>query len=366
MLGFVSALSLLIGGAQPCQAVLPHGSAVPAPIVIRTDCGWFRLATDGEVTRLPGNWLAAHTRPSRPHYTIGRTRAGRYLVVWQGEIVWRSRGLYPNEAGNSAFGPHSFAFDSWGRQAVFVTDLRGPERLVFRGRFSYPLAFTEDGQLLLAGRRTITVLAGDGTVLRTLRYRRSSSFAFDEATKTVYFVTPGAVLTAAHGSAVRRIAAIRERGWIRLLEQGLLSFTARRHVAIVRRDDGSLVASASWGGRRRELAGGIAVSDDGRLFAYRVARSPGPASVYLLRAGQHRARPVYRHHFELKGCGLNVTLQARGSAFLYESDVGRGVAQTAVLTANGAVTRLNPVLRALPRKTRTMATDAYWEADFTR
>jgi hypothetical protein len=365
MLGFVSALSLLVSGAQPCQAVLPQGPAVPAPIVLNTDCGWFRLGTDGEVTRLPGNWLATHTRPSQPHYTIGRTRAGRYLVFWDGKVVWRSRGLYRNEAGNWAVGPHAFAFDSWGRRALFLTDLRGPERLVRRGRNRYPFGFSRTGQLLVSGPLTITVVAADGTVLRTIRYRRSSSFTFDEATKTLYFVTPDGMLSAAEGSIVRRIGRTRERGWIGLLGQRLLTFSTRRHLAILRRSDASVVASASWRGPKRELDSEVAVSDDGRLFAFRVARSPGTASVYVLRAGQHRARRIHSHHFRQAGCGFNVGLDANGSSFLYFSAHGRGVAETAVITGDHAVTRLTPVLRALPRKTRAAPGKVFWEADFS-
>jgi hypothetical protein len=364
MLGFVSALSLLLGGGQHCQAALPHSPAVAAPIVAKTDCGWFRLDTDGEVTRLPGNWHATHTRPSQPHYTIGRTRPGRYLVFREGKLVWRSRGLYRNEAGNSAFGSHAFAFDSWGRRALFLTDLRGPEKLVLRGRNRYPIGFSRTGKLLVSGRRTISVVAADGTLLRTLRYRRSSSFTFDEATKTLYFVTPDGMLSAAEGSRVRRIGRTRARGWVGLLGRRLITFSTQRHLAILRRSDASVVASASWRAKR-ELDAGVAVSDNGRLFSFRVARSPGMASVYLLRAGEHRARPVYRHRFRQAGCGYDVSLASHGSSFLYRSNDGRGVAETAVVGVDGSVTRLTPVLRALPRKVRSMPRHAYWEADFT-
>lgn len=361
MLGFVSALSLVLGGNQPCQAPLPHGPAVPAPIVLKTDCGWFRLTTDGDVSRLGGNWGAMHTRPAEPRYTIRRTRSGRYLVVQAGEVVWRSRGVFRNEAGNWAFGTHAFAFDSWARRGVFLTDLRGPERLVIRGRQTYPLGFGREGELLVANRRTIFVVSRDGTVLRRLRYRRASSYAFDDLTKVLYFVSPAGVLTSLRGSTVRRIVTTRERGWISLLGRRLLTFTTPRRLAIVRRGDGSSVASSSWRGVGRELDAAVAVSDDGRLFAFRVAKSPGIATVYVLRAGEHRARPMYRHRFQQAGCGFDVVLIAHSSSFLYQS----GHARAAVITADGMVTRLTSVLLSLPRKVHAMPVDAYWEADFT-
>jgi hypothetical protein len=365
MLGFLSALSVLLGGAQPCQAALPHGPAVPAPIVARTDCGWFRLDTDGEVTRLPRNWLATHTRPSEPHYTIGRTRPGRYLILWDGNVVWRSRGLYRNDAGNWAFGEHSFAFVSWGRRAVFHTDLEGPERVVLRGRNWNPIGFSRTGQLLVQGRRTITVVAADGTVLRTVRYRRSSSYFFDEATKVLYFVTPDGMLSTAEGSRVRGTGRTRERGWISLLGQHLITLTSQSRLAILRRSDASLVVSASVRGAKQELDGTVAVSNDGRLFAFSARRSPGSASVYLLRAGQHRARRVFSHRYRLAGCGAdNVGLEAHQSSFLYFSDDGSGVPESAVIAADGLITKLTPTLRALPRKVSTEM-GAYWEAGFT-
>jgi hypothetical protein len=364
MLGFISALSLLVGGAQPCQAALPHGPPVPAPIVFKTDCGSFRLATDGEVTRLPGNWLATHTSPSQPHYTIRRTRPGRYLVVSDGKVAWRSRGVYRNEAGNWAFGEHSFAFDSWGRRALFLTDLRGPERLVFRGRNTSPIGFSRTGQLLVARRRTITVLALDGTILRTIHYRPSSSYTFDEATKTLYFVTLDGMLSAAEGSRVRSIGRTRVRGWMSLLGQRLVTFTTQRHLAIVRRSDGSLVAGASWRGAKREIDSEVAVSDDGRLFAFRLAR-PGKASVYFLRAGENRARLAYSHSYRLSGCGSSVRLAGNGSSFLYYySDGWSGVPKPMVITGEGAMTMLARLQRALPRKYFMGEESAYWEADF--
>lgn len=363
MLGIVSALSLLLGGAEPCQTALPRGPAVPAPIVVKTDCGWFRLSTDGDVSRLGGNWGAMHSSPSEPRYTIRRTRAGRYLVVWRGKVVWRSRGLYYNEAGNWAFGPNAFAFDSWGRRAVFLTDLGGPEQLVLRGRSRYPIGFSGTGQLLVSGPRTITVVGVNGTVLRTLRYRRSSSLTFDKTTKTLYFVTRDGVLASAAGSRVRRIGKVRAHGRISMLGERLLTFFTRRQIAIVRRSDAAVVASASWRRANGELDG-IAVSDDGRRFAFRT-RSPNNASVYVLRLGERKAGLVHGHRFRQAGCGFITGLEANGSSFLYFSDAGHGATEGAVVAADGSVTRLTPTFRHLPRKTGTGIVNAAWEAAFT-
>src|SRR6266436_2368869 len=68
--------------AHPCRTPLPHGPAVPSPIVLWTSCGGFRLAPDGRVSRLPRRWLAkqgsgtgrrygAHPRdPPQPQRTL--------------------------------------------------------------------------------------------------------------------------------------------------------------------------------------------------------------------------------------------------------------------------------------------------------
>jgi hypothetical protein len=363
--------ALLIGAVlglshpDPCARALPHGPTVPAPMFLSTDCGWFSLDSDGDVTKLPVDWYATHKRAWHPRYgfTYQRTRAGRYLVLREGRVVWRSAGLYFNEDGSGAFGPHTFAFASWGRRGVLLTNLRGPERLVVRGRLAYPIGFTQ-GKLLVSGRRTITVVSPDGTVFRRIRYRRSSSFAFDEQTETLYFVTPGRVLTAARGSTIRRIAKIRQHGWVSILGRRLLTVGGPHGVVVLRRDDGSLVASASW--RRGGSDAGVSVSDDGKLFAFRLlnAERPETATVYILRAGQHRAHAVYRNRFKQAGCGYSVSLDWEGSSLLYRSDDGSGVADAALLDPEGSVRKLTPLLRALPRLSAATPGNVFWATDF--
>jgi hypothetical protein len=368
MLATLALGALLSLGAHPdpCAKSLPRGPHVPAPIVLSTDCGWYSLDTDGDVSRLPADWYATHHEPWHPAYglTYRRTRSGRYIVVRNRHGVWRSAGLYFSEDGSGTFGPHAFAFASWGQRGIFLTDLRGPERLVLRGRAFFPMGFTAQGELLVSGRRSIIVLSPAGTVVRWLRFRRSNSFSFDQQTGTVYFVTPRGMLTAARGSDVRRIGPA-ERGWIGILDHGLLAFGSSGHLAIMRRDDGSLVASASWRGARKEIDSDIAVSDDGKVFAYRVASDLGWASVYFLRAGERQARMVYRHRFRQVGCGgYTTSVDFHGYSILYRSDAGGGPAEVALLEPDGSSTRLTRLLRALPRKSRSTPGNAYWASDF--
>ena len=81
------------------------------------------------------------------------------------------------------------AFNSYHR-GVFLTDLRGPERLVYAGRGRYPHAFFPSGRLLVTGGRALVVLAPDGWVERRYPYLRRRGYGFDARSETLFFVTP--------------------------------------------------------------------------------------------------------------------------------------------------------------------------------
>jgi hypothetical protein len=367
------ALLSLTAHPDPCAQALPRGPAVPAPIVLSTDCGWFRLETDGAVSRLPVDWLATQNAAWRRKHgnglTIRRTRSGRYLVARSGRVIWRSAGAYYNDYVGIAFGSNAFAFGSY-RRGLFLTDLRSPERLVVPARNVAPLGFTAQGELLAAGRGAVFVVSPEGIPVRRYRYRQSSGYSFDEPTKTLYFVSSSGMLSAVRGSALRRISKANARGAIGLLGRRLLTFVARGHVVIVRRRDGSVVARASWRPRLGDLDAGVDVSDDGRLFAFRVTRArPGVrrsrALVFVLRAGERRARIVYRHRLARQGCGSGGGVDWGGSSLLYRSVDGTGVAETAILGSGGLVTRLTPLLRALPRLSPNTPGNALWAEEFS-
>jgi hypothetical protein len=374
MVAFFSALALLAHAspaAKPCEKPLPRGPAVPVPLVLSTDCGWFRLEPNGQVVALGADWLVKHKQQWQSPYglTLGkRPRSGRYIVLRHGDVVWRSSGYYYNEAGSPAFGPGAFAFDSWGKRGVFLTDLRSPERMVVRGRFSYPIDFTREGELLVSGRRLITVVSRSGQIVRRYPYRRSTGFSFDPQSGLLYFVTPAGVLSEAHGSAVRRIAKIAAAGAISVLGTRLLAFTGDHELTILRRGDGSVVARGSWSGARRQLDAAPVVSGDGKRFAYRISTArPGVRRslgvVYGLRAGERQAHVLYRHRMGRAGCGSGAGLGFHGSLLLYSSVDGSGIAEEVLFRPNGSQVRLTPLLRALPRIS-PFAGKVYWTTDF--
>jgi hypothetical protein len=353
--------------AAACRSPLPRGPQVPAPIVFRTSCGAFRLARQGHVTRLPRRWFARHgARAGRRYGTdvqVRRTRPGRIILRRGGRVVWRSAALYPNDATNVAFGPGLFAFSAY-RTGIYVTDLRGSERLIVPGRGLYPYDFTSRGELLVRtapGR--VAVVAPGGTFLRTYRFREGIGFTFNG--RNLYFVRPDGTLAVAEGARLLSVRTLpRVGGWISHATPGLLVFTAARGVTVTR-VDGSLVARAGWrGARLGNFDSGLIPSADGRSFAFRLSNAragakSGEAVVYLLNSGASRARAVYRHRLGPAGCAVGATISWHGRFVLYRSIDGQ---RTLIDGRTARRTDLTALAGALPHL-GTETADVHWRSD---
>jgi hypothetical protein len=339
---------------------------VPAPIVLRTTCGAFWLARDGRLSRLPARWFLERQGGTGRRYgadlRIRRNPAGRITLMRKGHVVWRSSRLYRNDGGDVAFGPGAFAFSSY-RRGIFVTDLKSPERRIVRGVGLYPLAFIRDGSLLVSRARSISLLSQSGAVLRRFRVRRGNGWSFDQRTESLFFVTPSRVLVRANGTNVRRIRPLgRLDGWMYPLAHDLIAFHGRRSVTVIR-GDGRFVARASWPNARRwTFDSGLSASADARSFAFRLSktnasRNRGRAVLYLVRAGESKARAVYRHRLGQVGCWTGASLYWHGGFLLYSSADG----ELAVFDArDGSPTTLTALGRALPRKNPGEDASAYW------
>ncbi|MBD0328960.1 MAG: hypothetical protein ICV64_02510 [Thermoleophilia bacterium] len=354
--------------AAPCQAALPHGPRVPAPIVFTTSCGAFRLAPSGRVDRLPKGWLAAHSggtsRPYGADLQLRRNRGGRIVLLRRGRIVWRSRAVYRNDAGDVAFGPGAFAFAAYHR-GVFVTDLRGPERLVVRGRGRYPHAFLASGRLLVTGGPAILVVSPDRRVERTYAYSRRAGHTFDAAGETFYFVTPDGRLAVLSDTGVRLGRPLGFAGTLMSAPAGRLLFEGTRSLMLTTRD-GRLVARARWPrSRLGVLDSGVAVAADGNRLAFRLSdarpgATSGTAVLYVVAAEETRARAVYRHRLGPVGCGVGANMNWHGRHLLYTSADG----QVAVIdAATGRRTDLGRLARSLPRRSAGERPFAAWVAD---
>jgi hypothetical protein len=347
----VSVAVAAAGSAHPCRAPLPHGPAVPAPIILWTSCGSFRLAPDGQVTRLPRHWLALHSggtgRRYGAHLNLRRDRAGRLVLLLRGRVVWRSHGLHPNDGGDVAFGPHEFAFASY-RRGVFLTDLKGAERLVVRGRGLAPYYFTSNGDLLVTGSRSIRLVSRKSLVLRRFNYRARNGYTFDEQSNTLYYVTLDGRLATVHETGRARLGR-RLRGvdgTVSLAQPGLLVFTGGQEFTVTHRD-GTPVAHTSWN-PRLVFDSGVSASPNGHAFAFRLlnvgANSQGTASVYVLRVGSTRPRLIYRHQLD-RTYGVGAGFGWHGDNLFYQSSDGRLVILD---TRSGRSTDLGPLARALP------------------
>jgi WD40 repeat protein len=337
--------------------------------VLWTSCGSFRLAPDGQVSRLPRHWLANHGsgtgRRYGAHLDIRRTHAGGFLLLLRGHVVWRSTGLYPGDGGGVDFGPHSFAFASY-RRGVFLTDLHGAERLVARGRGLYPYSFTSSGDLIVAGARSITLVSPTGTFLRRFHYRPRNGYGFDEQTDTLYYVTPTGRLAAAHGTHVelkRTLARI--DGMLGVARPHLLVFSGAHSITATSRD-GTVIAKAQWRSSHLNSDAGVAVSSDGRSFAFRLSDArPGSrsstATVYLLRAGASLAQAIYRQHLGPSGCAVGAGFSWHGSSLLYSSSDG-----TLAILDSGthAATDLASLAKTLPHRSTAERALAAWRSDF--
>jgi hypothetical protein len=355
-------------------------------MVIQTGCGWFGLRRNGRVTRLPrspvgfgrGGIAGDGTTHDGADLVIRRTHLGRFIVLrlrrtsagrLTRTVIWRSSGDYYNTGGDNTFGHHLFAFADY-YHGIYLTDLRHPERLVVHGRGLFPIGFTGGSELLVAGSgHPISVVTSDGRLLRRYAYRPRNGFAWDYQTDTLYFVRPQGTLAAAHGAHVRLLRRLREiQGEIEFTSPGLLVFNGQRSVAITSLT-GKLTARDRWPRTRIDnLDSGLSVSPDGHTFAFRLTnahpgKSHGEAIVYVLRAGQSHARPIYRHRLGQSGCAVGAGMEWRGRYLLYTSTDGH----RAVLdTGGGRQISLMPVLHRIPQRGRAKTYNVFWRSALSR
>ena len=344
---------------------------MPAAIVLKTNCGGFLLAPSGVVTRLPRGWFAVRSggtgRRYRADLQVRRNRPGRIILLRRGEPVWRSRDLYPNTGGDVAFGPRAFAFASYDK-GVFLTDLRGPERLVVGGRGRYPFAFFASGRLIVTGGREIRVVGADGRLERRFQHLLGRGFAFDADANTFYFVTGSGRLATLRESSLRVGRRLDVEGSFSLVEPERLLFFGARSLTLASLD-GRLIARTRWpSGRLDILDSGAVVSADGRFVAYRLSDAragarQGNAVLYLLRSPDAGAKPVYRHRLGPIGCGVGAIMHWRRHHLLYGSADG----QLAVIDAGSGRRRdLSAFANALPRRGSTDRPVTNWLSDYAR
>jgi hypothetical protein len=139
-------------------------------------------------------------------------------------------------------------------------------------------------------------------------------------------------------------------------------FEAPRALTILRRD-GKIVARTAWPHARIATSdSGVSVSPGGRLVAFRRSNArPGArsatAAVYVLRRGERRARPLFRHRLRQVGCAVGATMAWHGHFLLYGSYDGRLAVVNGV---TGDVRGLNRLAAALPTRSPTEQARVSW------
>ena len=327
----------------------------------------FLLRRDGRVERLPERWFETHAgNPPQPHADgrrVGVNARGAVVVRRAGVRVWRATGTH--HGISPVFGPGgALAFGAYG-QGVYLTDLRSRERLVVRGRAVWPLAFGDDGNLVVRGAGALVVLRPDGTPLRRIPYRTALGALTDPVSGRVHVVAPDGTLTVVDGARVTRLARLAGvAGWLTSAAHGRFAFQEARRVRVWDAR-GRVVAQAGW---PRSLAAdsGLVVAPDGRAVAFRLSDAYpgaafGTARVRVLDGATGRAREIYRHRLGPSGCGVGGNLVWRGRALLYDAYDGN----VAVLDADGGpAVRLTRLARTLSPAGIAGGVAASWLASY--
>lgn len=332
-----------------CHSALPPGpTGLPGRLLITTGCGTYRLDQAGILRRAP--------RPTeeRSAWTIGRRR-GHLVLTEHGKVVWRSHGTFERPASDLyglALDSRNIAF-SYPHGPLWIARFgRGEHSL---GRYEAPLGWTTSHLLLTArfrgdGTGALFARREDGSARRVLATRELRE-TFDEATRTVLYVTSGGDLDrtdGTHTAVLARISPYRidlASAWLLLPGRGLISLSDTRHL-VVFRADGSLYGSTTLDHSRGPVW--IVPGDGGVAFTVVEPSKTLPTSVvWLLRSGESRAAAVYRAENFAPGCGMGWDdLSWSGSWLLYWNTAAEAV----VLDAADPTRRwdLTAFVRVLP------------------
>lgn len=354
----LAVLGLVVGGlgahggeaaGGQCAQALPHAPAgLPAPLLVTTGCGRFRLDPGGGVV-----YEGARTRPVPPEarvYWMDLTWYGvvdRHLLIGRGmKQLWRSHRVYRGargvDIGRIVLGRRKLAF-SWfrgPRSRLFLAPYGGAEHAVARDET--PLGFTSSGAVVTwRNGGALLLRRGDGSLERRLAARAVEPQA-DAGSRTVVFRT-GGYLFAFDGSQVRKLASLRELGVtgfpvVETLGR-LLSIHDRRRLVVLDYD-GRVIASTPLPDRPK-LADGISSSvvpnAAGTAVAFTTTNgntaygSHGFETVYLLGAGETRALPLFSEELDFNVCERIAWLAWQGPWLLYADTEQRA----ALVDSNG-------------------------------
>ena len=340
-----------------CARALPHAPSLPAPIVVTTRCGRFRIQPSGEVVykgprTSPVPRVASEYSPAdltwwgfqRHHVLIGRGM----------RLLWRSRGTFPGthpgSVGGVVLGRRRLAF-------TYYFSFTKPPRLYvarYDGR-EHELAPGESPVGFLAGKLVTwrsdakrLVLRGSG---RAVVVAHAVEPQWDRAAGVVVFRT-GRRVRAFDGHRMRELGdryelGVRGTPVVEPLGRFFAIHDTRRLVVLGYR--GRVVASAPLPKRHSPLDGvssSVVSNTAGTAVAFTAThRASGTETVYMLRAGARRALGLFTTQADFRGCGYMASVAWHERWLLYSGASPRaalidGTGRPAAVDLSGAIARL--------------------------
>ena len=364
--------------ASPCQSALPRTRLdLPAPVIVTTNCGRFRLGPAGRVVYLGPRTLPVPRGASYwADLTWTRFARGHLLVGRGHQQLWRSHRTYPHtypaNIGVVVLGRHELAFSYYRgrRPLLYLARYGANERALTGGEL--PLVFLRSGEFVTWRDR------GGALVLRTASGRVERLIAPHAANPlvdrrgTILFRVADR-LRVFDGHRVRSLASLRSLG---LTGQPLIELLGRlvairnERLLVVLDLDGRRLASTRLPQRRRPVdmvSSPVVANPAGTAVAFAAARgttaygSRGRETVYLLRAGEHQARPLYSEPLQFKGCERAANLAWHDHWLLYSATEERAALIDSSLQARPV--ELSNLIARLPGAHRSddAVFDASWD-----
>ena len=361
--------------ARGCPRTTAAGPRLPAPILLVTGCGAYRVDRDGRVSVAHAvdpvpRW--AHGALGHPDRQTWVAHANRLLQVYRaGRLLWQSH--VTGGSDEVAIGHQRIVFTSYGRgeePAVWLARLDGREHEVARGEAI--VGWTRAG-LVTQHVWDLRLRARDGRLLRRIGTARG---AYRDPTRgDVVLVTRDGRVVRTDGLRDRTIADLDTLGyarqsWLSLLPNGLLQVTSANRVLFVGAD-GERFASAALARPTKSRPGAMIVGDilrlparDRLLFVVsrRAVRGPGTETVFRLDRGHRVPRPLFSARGQWVTCGEWATLSIRRRWILYASSEGT-LAIVDPLHARRAINLSGLVRRLSPRRPTP---DDYLKASWLR
>jgi hypothetical protein len=270
-----------------------------------------------------GTWFVVR----RGHLVVGRGRRS----------LWRSHGEVASkyQIGVVMASAQMVAFQH--DHKLYVAQLGTAERPVANREM--PLGWTSGGLYTYRYHgRQLLVRSDAGRLLRVLARRPLGSDYF-VANGSLYFVSRGALIRA-HGARAQQLASLERLGFssgsLSIQPLGRLVELEDDNRLVVLRADGSLFAWTPLPrthGQPDSTSSSLVVASDASSVAFTAAsdqtgnpdpapREQGTETVYLLRAGAHRAIPVHREQVAFAPCERGASVAWHGSWLLYSAHEG--------------------------------------------